>query len=530
MKAIRSNPMGLALAVSLGGFLFGFDASVISGVVRFIVADFNLSDWALGFVVSAPTLGGVIAGGTVSPLSDRFGRKRVLIIIALLYSISAVVSALAPSYAVLAFARFLGGLGFGSLGLAPIYIAEIAPARLRGRMISFNQFNIVIGFSAAYFANYLLLKAGTSGAAWVQQLGIDIHTWRWMLGLECVPAFSYLLLLFAIPESPRWLVLQGRVVEARQVFSRWMSESEVDARIAEIQDSVGEGLEPVLRRFRALFGPGVRVVLGIGLIVAVAQQITGINAVYFYAPSIFEQSGVGTDAAFAQAIWIGIINVGFTIIAMALIDRLGRKPLLVAGLIGVMISMLICSYGFDRATYRLSVDSLVGLRGSVEVGKLDQVVGRSFDSDTEYKAALRECIGESAARQHESALIQAAIQVNSTLILVGILGFVASFAASLGPVMWVLLPEIFSNRLRGVAMAITGSINSLVSFGVQLVFPWELTTLGSAPTFLVYAAFAAVSLVLVTWLLPETRGKTLEQLEGEMMGCAADLKQEGARR
>ncbi len=516
---MRFTALTCAIVVSLGGFVFGFDASVISGVVGFVAAEFRLDDWQTGFVVSSPTLGAMIASVMAGPMADQVGRKKVLVVIAFLYVLSAITSALAPTFEVLAAARFIGGMAFASLIIAPIYIAEIAPSHLRGRMVSINQMNIVLGLSAAYFANFLLLKLSQMPFAWVETLGIAEHTWRWMLGLETLPAAIWFLALLFTPESPRWLMLHGREDKARTVVQQLMpllSREQVARWTAEVRETAESAMDPLVDRLKQLVSPRMRFVLLIGLIVGIAQQITGVNAIYFYAPVIFEQSGVGTDAAFAQAVWVGIINVVFTIVAMICVDRLGRKPLLVIGLTGVFVSMSICSWGFHNATYELSAGDLPALAEQVDADRLEPLVGQVFDSDVAFKQALRTALGDVEARAADGALMQAAININPTLVLIGILGFVASFAVSLGPVMWVLFSEIFPNRLRGIAISAVGVINSTVSFSVQLVFPWELTNLGAALTFLIYGLFAVVGLVLVVWLLPETRGKTLEQLEAEL--------------
>ena len=520
-KTKTSKAFLYAATVALGGFLFGFDATVISGVVGFVTREFGLSAWQQGMVVSAPTLASVLAAMTVGPLADTYGRTRVLKLLAALYTVSAVCSALAPSFWTLVGARFIGGYAFGTLLLAPIYIAEISPARLRGALVSVNQLNIVVGFSAAYFANFYLLELSGSAAAWVQSLGIDAHTWRWMLGLEAVPAVAFLLLLSWVPESPRWLMVQRREQEARSVLAKLVPEDGIDEAVATIQRNIDQAAARAHSKLSEVFRPAMRFALGLGLLVAVAQQITGVNAVYFYAPTIFEQSGVGTNAAFAQAIWVGLTNVVFTLIAMALIDRVGRKPLLVAGLAGVMVSMSLSAWGFHQAEYRLSAEQTAELATSLDAPGLTALADQTFDDDLAFKGALKEALGEQAARDHEAALIQAAINADARLILLGILGFVASFAISLGPVMWVLLSEIFPNHIRGVAMSVVTFFNSGVSFGVQFFFPWQLENLGSSGTFLIYGAFAAVGLVLVGWFLPETKGRSLEELEHELVRADA---------
>ena len=448
------------------------------------------------------------------PSADAFGRKRVLIIIAFLYILSAAMSAFAPNYMILVAARFIGGLAFASLVIAPMYIAEISPSDKRGKMISINQFNIVIGFSAAYFANYFLLQLSGSSEQWVVDLGIDKNVWRWMLGLELLPACGYFLLLFTIPRSPRWLVGQGKYDEAKQVLQKLFPEQSPDKLIDDIRHSGDvEGQAPLLHRLKVLFSPAMRLILVVGLIVGICQQITGVNAVYFYAPTIFEQSGVGQDAAFSQAIWVGIINVIFTIVAMLLIDKLGRKPLMIVGLIGVFVSMSISAYGFHKAYYQLSVESVSQIADAEVRTALTPLIEVRYETDVEYKSALNTVLPEDTVRAQQALLMQAATHMNSVVILIGILGFVASFAVSLGPVMWVLLAEIFPNELRGIGIAFTGLVNSAVSFSVQVVFPWEIANLGAAPTFMIYGIFSLIGLAFIMKLLPETKGKDLEQVQ-----------------
>ena len=503
-----------ALIVALGGFLMGFDASVISGVVKFIELEFSLTKLELGWAVSSLTLTATLAMMVSGPLSDAYGRRRILFAAAVLYAISAVASALAPSFWVLVAARMIGGLGVGaSLIIAPMYIAEISPPDLRGRMVSFNQLNIVIGISVAFFSNYLILQLGQSEAAWAQALQFGPANWRWMLGVETLPAVLYFGSLFLVPESPRWLIMQGREAEARPIMVRVSGEAAAEEEMQAVQRSIlaDEGKEKA--RVAELFAPAMRLVLTIGIVIAVVQQITGINAVFFYAPMIFEQSGIGTDASFVQAILVGLINLVFTVVAIGLIDRLGRTPLLVAGLSGITVSMLVLAFGFYSATYTLSPEALTTLPEEVPVEQLQTLSGQRFTGDVAYKNALAAALGDDLATRYESELITAAISMNPTLILIGILGFVASFAVSIGPVMWVLFSELFPNRIRGLAISFVGLINSGVSFLVQLVFPWELATFGSALTFMLFGLFAAAGLAFVVAVVPETKGKSLEELE-----------------
>ncbi len=517
----RLNPtdrtaLRYAAVISLGGFLFGFDAAVISGVIGFVTPLFDLDEFQIGLVVSAPSLAAIFAALTVGPVADQIGRKKVMLALALLYTVSAVASAFAPNLTTLVAARFIGGLAFGTLMLAPIYIAEIAPAKLRGRMVSVNQLNIVIGFSAAYFANYFLLEASQSGAEWVGAIGLDESAWRWMLGIEAIPAAAYFLLMLLVPESPRWLVLHGQAERAAGILERITPAARIEGKLREIAASAAGAGESLWNRLRQLFRPELRLVLVVGLIVGIAQQASGINSVYFYAPTIFEQSGVGTNAAFMQATYIGIINVIFTVFAILAIDRFGRKPLLILGLAGVFVSMSITAYGFHQASYRMPAEAAATFAERFETPGLEQLAGVSYDNDIEFKAAISGLIGESAMRANASEFIQSSIRMNPRLVLIGILGFVASFAVSLGPVMWVLFSEIFPNRIRGIAMSVMGVVNSGVSTGIQFIFPWQLENLGTALTFLLYAVVSLVCLVLVARLLPETRGRTLEELEREL--------------
>jgi len=518
MSNTDRNAIFYAAVISLGGFLFGFDAAVISGVVGFVTNQFGLNEWWIGTVVSAPSVGAMIAALTVGPIADYVGRKRVMLALALLYTVSAVASAFAPDAATLVAARFIGGLAFGTLMLAPIYIAEISPARLRGRMVSINQLNIVIGFSAAYFANYFILGASESGSALSTALGLEQRAWRWMLGLEAVPAAAYFLFMLLAPESPRYLVLQGRLEEARQIMQRISPADQIETLLQSIQESGREATSRLGQKVKDMFRPELRMVLIVGLIVGVAQQSSGINVVFFYAPTIFEQSGVGTNAAFAQATYIGIINVLFTILAMLLIDRLGRKPLMLAGLAGVAISMSISAWGFHTAYYQLPADAPALIETVHDLSGLESMAGLRYESDLDFKAAAEAAVGRAALKANEAQIIQTAVVMNPTVILAGIMGFVASFAFSLGPVMWVLFSEIFPNRIRGVCMALMGVVNSGVSTLVQFIFPWELATLGIAGTFFLFGVFALIFLGLLAWLMPETRGRSLEELEEGLTG------------
>jgi len=447
-----------ALIVALGGFLMGFDVSVISGVVRFVEAEFALGPLQLGWVVSSLSLTAAIGMLASGPLSDRLGRRPVLQIAAVLFAVSAIASAVAPDYPTLVVARMLGGFGVGAaLIVAPMYIAEMAPPASRGRYVSFSQLNIVVGISAAFFSNYLILTLGDSGAAWADALRLGEWNWRWMLGIEALPAIAYLAALSLVPESPRWLAMRGRDAEAAEVLGRVAGDG-ATVVLREVKESIAAEARLGQTSWRALLHPSLRLVMTIGIVIGILQQVSGINAVFFYAPMIFEKSGIGTNAAFMQAALVGFVNLVFTVVAMAMIDRFGRRPLLVFGLSGIAACMLLLAWAFNA--------------------------------------------GDAA---------------NPRLILVAILGFVACFAVSLGPVMWVLFSELFPNRVRGVAISFAGLVNSGTAFLVVLVFPWQLQTLGNATTFLIYGLFALAGLAFVLRAMPETKGRSLEELETELV-------------
>jgi MFS family permease len=384
-------------------------------------------------------------------------------------------------------------------------------------MVSFNQLNIVIGISVAFFSNYLILSLGQSDLAWAQALRLGEWNWRWMLGVESLPAVFYFLALFTVPESPRWLVMHGRNADALDVMARVSDREQAEAELKEVLESLDAEADAERGTLRELFQPAMKLVLTIGIVVAVLQQITGINSVFFYAPMIFEQSGIGTDASFMQAVLVGLVNLVFTVLAILLMDKLGRRPLLGFGLTGIAVCMLLLAYGFGTATYTLSNEVIMALPPELDHQALLAISGQVFDSDVAFNDAVTAIIGGDAFAANQSVLVSSAISMNPTLILVGILGFVASFAISLGPVMWVLFSEMFPNRVRGIAISFVGLINSAVSFTVQLVFPWELENLGSSTTFLIYGIFAILGLVFIMRLLPETKGRSLEELEVELV-------------
>jgi len=518
MNDKRFYVVRVALTVALGGFLMGFDASVISGVVRFIGPEFGLSSLQLGWAVGSLTLTATLGMLTAGPLSDRFGRRAILQAAAILFAVSAIGSALALDFVSFVIARMVGGLGVGAaLIVGPMYIAEISPPRSRGRLVSLNQLNIVIGISAAFFSNYLILQWSQSEAAWAQALMLDVHAWRWMLAVETLPAMLFLLGLMWVPQSPRWQIMKGMHDQAAVTLNRIFDEQDTQSQIADIQRNLETDRAREKIALKELFHPALRLVLIAGITLAILQQITGINAVFFYAPMIFEQSGIGTNAAFMQAVLVGLTNVVFTIVAMLLIDRLGRRPLLLVGMTGIALAMMVLAYGFGSASYELSAEDIQSLELPAAVAvQLGALQGVAYPSDVSFRQALAEVLGEEAALAHQADIIASAIAINPGLILFGILAFVASFAVSIGPVMWVMFSELFPLRVRGLAISLAGFINSGVSFLVQLLFPWQLATLGNSFTFLIYGLFAAGGLLFIWKVVPETKNRSLEELEVQL--------------
>jgi len=516
MKRQQKAPVGIALIISLGGFLMGFDASVISGVVKFIEPEFSLTKLQLGWAVSSLTLTSTLATLIAGPVSDRFGRRDVLKVAALLYAISAIWSAMATTFIGLVIARMIGGLGVGSsLIIAPMYIAELVSPKVRGKMVSLNQLNIVIGISVAFFSNYLILRWGKSGAPLAETLGVAANNWRWMLGVESLPAIFYLTALFFVPRSPRWLILKRKMSEAEIVLTRFNPER-APQLLEEISESLNKDVNSKRTNIFTLFKPALRNVLIIAVIIAIAQQISGINAVFFYAPMIFEQTGIGTDASFVQAILVGLTNLVFTLVAIWLIDRLGRKPLLLIGMGGIVVMMIVLGTGFKNATYTITNEASEQLEES-GLPELKLLTGQTFTSELDFKTEVEKLIGAERLVKHNSLIISSAISINALMVLIGIIGFVAAFAVSLGPVMWVLFSELFPNAVRGMAISFVGFVNSTISFVVQLVFPWELANLGNATTFYIFGAFIFVGWFFVWAKLPETKGHSLEELEKRLV-------------
>ncbi|WP_299255646.1 MFS transporter [uncultured Aquimarina sp.] len=518
MSSFKKNAYTYSIIVALGGFVFGLDAALISGAFKFITAEFNLNDWQVGALGFGPGIGVLVALPLAAWASNKYGRKSTLKIIAALYLVSALGSAFAPSFITLLIARFLGGLAFSSITLAAMYIGEIAPANWRGKLVSMTQINIVIGLTAAYFINYWLLTVTNSDAEWIHSLGIKQHTWRWMLGIEIVPALIWFGLLYLVPRSPAWLVYKDKLDEAKLTLSKVMPEDEIDTHISEMQQSVTESNQnnSVGSQLKEIFSSKMTIIVIVALTMSLVQQFTGINAVLTYAPTVMEQLGLGEQAAFQQAIWIGLVSILFTVLSIILIDKVGRRPMMIWGLVWVVLSLGICAYGFGAAKYELTDVAIAEMSDIPEVTKLTTLVGKQFETDIEFKEAIKGIMGDISARDNSSVFLQKSAVLNATLILIGILSFIAAFHFSVGPIMWVLLSEIFPISLRGIAIPFFALISSTISALTQFFFPWQLANMGASSIFLFYAGIVFVGLLILVKFLPETKNLTIEEIQAKL--------------
>ena len=515
MSSYKKNAYIYSTIVAMGGFVFGLDAALISGTVKFISEEFGLNDIQLGMVVGAPALGVLLALLFAGYACNKYGRRNTLMVVAFLYVVSAIGSTLAPNYWSLLSARFLGGLAFTSISLASMYIGEIAPPKLRGKLVTMIQINIVIGLSGAYFINYLILQLGSSDASWVTEYGLKTHTWRWMLGSEILPAIAWLILLFFVPRSPAWLFYNGKQDEAKKTLLKLLPVEKVDIHLQEMKESMNSSSEDrsTISQLKEIFSKPMRVTFIIAITIAIAQQTSGINAILFYAPTVFEQIGIGTDAAFMQSIWTGLTALIFTVIGLVLVDKLGRRPMIIGGMAWIVLSLGISYYGFETATYTLSKESVAEMTEIDNADRLNNMIGVEYDSDIALKKALINSLGEDEARQHSSLLIQKSADINAILILIGILSFIAAFHFSIGPVMWVLFSEIFPISLRGIAIPFFTLITSTTSWLIQTFFPTQLATLGISNTLLFYASTVLIGLVILYRYLIETKGLTIEEIQ-----------------
>ncbi len=446
----RSGSMAYVMVLTgvaaIGGLLFGYDTGVISGAIGYLRTRFALDADMQGWAAASALVGCMIGAGFSGALSDWLGRKRLLILAAIMFTISGVGTAIPRNLTEFVIARIIGGFGIGAASmLCPLYIAEIAPARIRGRLVSINQFAIVTGFLVVYFVNALVARTGEGlgGESWNVLYG-----WRWMMGSEALPALVFLVLLIGVPESPRWLVKRGRESEAFNVLARVNGDVQARADMREITETIAREE----RSLTQLLRPGLRRAMLIGIVLAILQQITGINTVLYYAPEIFKSAGLGATAAIDQTVIVGLVNIAFTVIAILVVDRIGRKPLLIAG-----------SAGMGAALFLL---------------------GGAF-------------------------LLQ---KFQGPWVLFFVLAYVASFAMAMGPVVWVILAEIFPTHVRGAAMSVATVALWISCYLVTQFFPRMLEQL-QGRAFFVYGVMCVVAVVFVAVFVPETKNKTLEEIE-----------------
>ncbi len=449
----------ISLVAALGGLLFGWDWVVIGGAKPFFQRFFELTSEAqIGWANSCALIGCLAGAMVAGALSDRFGRKRLLILAALLFAVTSLGNALANSFTIFIAWRMLGGVAIGlASNLSPMYIAEIAPARIRGKLVAVNQLTIVMGILLAQYINWFLVRKLPPGAtddfirtSWFGQQG-----WRWMFGLTAAPSLLFFIGMLLVPESPRWLAKNGKPERARGVLRRIGGEDYANAALADIESTLAsEGGQPV--RFRDLLDPKLRKVLVLGVVLAVFQQWCGINVIFNYAEEIFRAAGYDISSVLKNIAWTGSVNLAFTFVALGVVDRGGRRPLMLLGSAGLAVIYL-----------------LMGL-----------------------------CYSEG---------------VKGLPMLLLVLAAIGCYAMSLAPVTWVVISEIFPNRIRGAAMAVAVSSLWVACFILTYTFPFLNAKLGSAGTFWLYAAICVAGFVYIKLRLPETKGKTLEQIERELV-------------
>ena len=455
----RSTPTQLRTVVlitvvtAVGGFLFGFDNGAISGSAGFIQQRFDLGPAGLGWVTSSLIVGCVVGVVVAGRIADAIGRKKVLLGVSLLFLVGALLEAVAPSSGALVVARILVGVGIGTeTTIAPLYIAEVAPARLRGRLVSFNQLFNTVGNLVIFSVSALISHANS------EAFNVS-YGWRWIFAAGVVPGVVFVALLYLVPESPRWLAKQGRTDRARAVLTRITgSVAAADEQLATIRDSLaGERAT----RVRDLWVPGLRRALVIGFGVALFQQITGINAIFYYAPEIFQAAGTGGDGAMLSTVLVGAVLVLATLASMWLIDKVGRRMLLLVGSTCMTVFLA--------------------------------VVGALFRHPAQH----------------------------STILVVLVLCYVAVFAVSFGTVAYVLIAEIFPTHVRGLAASIATFALWGGDFAVSQLFPVLIAGIGPATTFFIFAGVSLLALVFTAALVPETKGKSLEEVE-RSMGVVTD--------
>lgn len=460
------NNMGFIMLIvaiaTIGGFLFGYDSGVINGTVDGLQAAFNSDSVGTGFNVASMLLGCALGAFAAGKLSDMFGRRNLLLIAAVFFIVSAFGSGIAESSLEFIIYRILGGLAVGAASVtAPAYVSEVTPASMRGRLSSIQQVMIIIGLTAAFLSNYLLAK--TAGAS-TNILWGGYEAWRWMFWIEIIPATIFFFALFLVPESPRFLVVKGRDSQAQAVLVRLFGERGAAAKVAEIRASLAADHAP---RFSDLINSGtgkIRTIVWVGIGLATFQQLVGINIVFYYGAVLWQAVGFSENDALLINILGGSLSILACLAAIALIDRIGRKPLLIAGSAGMAVTLAIMAVVFSS--------------GSLVDGKL----------------VLSDQSG--------------------TIALISANAYVAFFNFSWGPVMWVMLGEMFPNQIRGSGLAVSGLAQWLSNFAITMAFPIMLVSIGLAGAYGFYAVCALISVLFVWKMVKETRGTELEDMQG----------------
>ena len=455
--------VAIVAVATIGGFMFGYDSGVINGTQDGLERAFGLSKLGVGFNVGAILLGCAVGAFIAGRLADRIGRRGVMLIAAVLFLVSAIGAGAANTSAVFIFARFLGGIGVGAASvLSPVYISEVTPASIRGRMSSLQQIMIITGLTGAFVANYALAHwAGGSQAA----LWFGLPAWRWMFWMQVIPAAIYFVALLFIPESPRFLVIKGRVAEARKVLTRLFGPGEAERKVQEISASLAtDHHRPRLSDLVDKKTGRVRKIVWTGIGLAVFQQLVGINVVFYYGAVLWQSVGFSEDDALKINILSGTLSIFACLATILLIDRIGRKPLLLLGSAGMAVTLAVMAVSFSTGDF---VD------GSL--------------------------------RLSDNAGITALVAANAYVIL---------FNLSWGPVMWVMLGEMFPNQIRGSGLAVSGFAQWIANFAISVSFPALAASVGLVVTYGFYAASALVSFLFVRVLVHETRGLELEEMTG----------------
>lgn len=513
-----ANVSFFALVAAFGGFVFGLDAANISGALRFVSAEFELDSIQQGTLVGCALLGVILALFFTGTLCEKFGRARVLLAIGLTYSLSSLLSAFAVSYEMLLIGRFIGGVAFASITVSAMYIGEIAPAHQRGKFVSINQFMIGLGLLCAFVINYFLIKSLPT-STWLTNDNI----WRVMLGAELIANAIWIALILCIPESPRWLAKKGRDKEALFVFDIIDSGEKAALLLEDVKRSLTKNCElDTLSQLKTLFSPGLRFVVFIAVAYAFVQGATGMNAVLFFAPMVFEQIGMSVEDTFMQTISTGAVGLAATLVAIGFVEKLGRRTLTIAGLLLVVVAHGSTYLGFKQASYEFNDAAMAELMSHFKQNSLPEMsllpfAGKSFDSDVELKTELTKHFDKKTLPLVSGAIIEKTIVgVNASLVLFGIFAFLAAFNLSIGPIMWVIFSEIFPNKVRSVALPFAALVQTVSSWSIQQFFPWQLDNMGVANIFLLYAGIGLFGLIVMYLYLPETKGKTIEALELEL--------------